>query len=212
MKNKYIDVNTKINDSKKSVLSTDRRTLGQKAYILDFLSVQLSDGYWEGDELSDEKESFWRFLDFYTIKNTLYISVRNEKTDGDVHNYFLNKKDFEIVRKVGEILEDCFEEADHVFYRKFSEEEILSLITELKSFGETLEKIAYKENIPYEMVVNINDEMLKEENDNLKKVVMDIRNIIKEGNDDLLLEKIDSYLFDKGYSVYEPYEEKKQYT
>lgn len=47
--------------------------------------------------------------------------------------------------------------------------------------------------------------------DNLKKVVIDIRNIIKESSDDLLLEKIDSYLFDKGYSVYEPYEEKKQY-
>lgn len=86
---------------------------GKKQNLLCELSVQLADGYWEGEE--NFYKEFWNWLKFDEDDYHLVIIVKPYPTWEDTNDIFINKTDEEVIHYVGEVLENCYDEAPHIF-------------------------------------------------------------------------------------------------
>lgn len=100
--------------------------------LLHFLSGQLSDGYWEND--NGYYEEFWNWLNFDVVSNHLVVKVSSKPTWDNVKDIFSNKTDDEVVRYVGKVLENCYDDATSLFERFGYGEEILDVVNNLKNY------------------------------------------------------------------------------
>ena len=124
------------------------------AELLNWVSVQLSDGYWENKE--NFYGEYWNCLDFdyegsVTEKTKVTIIVRGEPT-WDEHKKdtqkFLAMTDKEVCEYVKKTVFDLIENYDYVFDGHYSKREIETLqacITDWEILPSPLPKMTHKE-------------------------------------------------------------------
>ncbi len=101
--------------------------------ILDFLSTQLSDGYWEGEE--NFHGEYWNCFDFKNEYETgkkakLAIIVKEKPVWDEYKKYskqFLAMSDKDVCDYIKTTLFDMIDDYDHVFAKEFSDREIETL-------------------------------------------------------------------------------------
>lgn len=103
--------------------------------ILHHLSVQLSDGYWEGYE--NFYEELWNWLEFDDKDNYLVVKIKAKPTWEDVKDIFSGKTDEEVIKYLGEVFESCYEDAPNVFEKYWSENIITETIQLLLNYSNT---------------------------------------------------------------------------
>lgn len=126
----------------------------QVAELLDWVSVQLSDGYWEGEE--NFYGEYWNCFDFKNEyetgkRNKVAIIVKGEATYNEHKKdtqRFLAMSDSEVCDYVKGTVFDLIEDYGSVFDRHYSEREMETLqacITEWKVLPPPLPKMTHKE-------------------------------------------------------------------
>lgn len=87
------------------------------ANLLNHLSSQLSDGYWENTNWHNE---FWNYLSISTInskdENKRFLQVKIDKTPiwKGVKDIFSTMSNEEVIHYIGEVLEEVFEDYGYV--------------------------------------------------------------------------------------------------
>lgn len=105
-----------------------------KKNLLYFLSSQLSDGYWENEP--NFYEEYWNWLKFDVQKGSLVIKISSKPIWSGVADIFFDKTDEEVVRYIGEVLENCYDLCFSIFERfDYTQEDIENFINELKNFS-----------------------------------------------------------------------------
>jgi len=121
--------------------------------LLNWLSTQLSDGYWEGKGIHGE---YWNCFEFYNEyesgkRTRLKIVVRSEPINDGYEKdteKFMNMSDIEVCNYVRETLFEMIDNYDHVFAESFSDREVevlRSCVTDWKVLPAPLPKITHKE-------------------------------------------------------------------
>lgn len=105
--------------------------------LLHFLGRQLSDGYWENE--AGYYEEFWNWLNFDVVCNDLIVKVSSKPIWSKAEDIFSNKTDDEVVRYVGKVLEDCYEEETSLFERFGYGGEVLDVVNILKNYTSSSE-------------------------------------------------------------------------
>lgn len=124
------------------------------AGLLIWVSVQLSDGYWEGEE--DFHGEYWNCLDFDCKSSTaerdkIVIIVKGEPTYVDHRKdtqKFLAMTEKEVCDYVKETVFSLIEDYDYVFGKEYSDREIETLqacITDWEILPPPLPKMTHKE-------------------------------------------------------------------
>lgn len=167
-------------------------------YLLHHTSVQLSDGYWEGQE--DQwghgwHEEFWEWLEFEATKDDYLIIKVKGKPIWSAKNIFSKMSDEEVIHYVGKVLNDCYEDCSSVYYNVLKLDHTLmdSLITDcIKNL------LTYKAN---DVIVKL--ELIKSEIEGLKiKNVTDFKKAVIDLLDKNIKDEKDFILED----IYEDYE------
>ena len=146
------------------------------ANLLSYVSVQLSDGYFEGEE--DFYEEYWNYLEFTGTKNLLKIKIRKNPIWKGTKDIFKDRTDAGVIHYLANVLENVYDDAPHIFdkHENFIEEAINSLhkykenepdlkeykkvtISLSKEIAEELEKIYGKNNEERDEFI---DELIKE--------------------------------------------------
>lgn len=122
--------------------------------LLNWVSVQLSDGYWEGEE--DFYSEYWNCLDFdckssISERDKLVIIVKGDPT-WDEHKKdaqkFLTMTEKEVCDYVKETVFSLIEDYDYVFGKEYSDRELETLracITDWEILPPPLPKMTHKE-------------------------------------------------------------------
>ena len=74
------------------------------ANLLNYIRVQLSDGYFEDKD--DFYTEYWSFLDFVVKKDSLIIKIRKNSYPGKLRNIFDDLTDAGVVHYIADVLED----------------------------------------------------------------------------------------------------------
>lgn len=108
--------------------------------LLNHLSVQLSDGYWENEE--GYFEEYWNWLDFKDYNDSLQIIVRSKPTWDYCLDIFSRMSDIEIVHYVANTLDSCYDDASGVFteYIDIIDEVISTLLSYPQAMGSKIEE------------------------------------------------------------------------